>query len=111
MPSFWVDPLEVYGDKVILLGDEAHHLAKVRRCSDGDVIDVTNGRGDFFKVRLEEITSERVEGVIVEHFILFLLSSLVPFHSKRLIKQKKQLPQYQHEEHYFPKKREPLQQQ
>ena len=68
MPSFWVDPSEVYGDKVILLGDEAHHLSKVRRCLYGDVIDVTNGRGDFFKVRLEEITSERVEGVIVERF-------------------------------------------
>ena len=85
MSSFWVDSSEVDGDRVILLEEEAHHLCKVRRYSCNDLVDVTNGKGDFFKVRIETITPNRVEGVIVERFSnkaeskvnLFLAQSLI----------------------------------
>lgn len=85
MPSFWVDSSEVNGDRVVLLDDEAHHLCKVRRYSRSDLIEVTDGQGGFFKVRLEEVTPKRVEGIIVERFFergeskvdLFLAQSLI----------------------------------
>ena len=85
MSSFWVDPSEVNGDRVVLLEDEAHHLCKVRRYSSSDLINVTDGEGEFFRVRLEKVTPKRVEGIIVERFFekaeskvnLFLAQSLI----------------------------------
>lgn len=86
MSSFWVDSSEVDGERVVLLEEEAHHLCKVRRLSCNDLVNVTDGKGNFFKVRLETVTSKRVEGVIVERFSEKAESKVNLFLSQSLIK-------------------------
>ena len=55
MASFWVAGEDVLGDRLVLRGDEAHHLHKVRRQTIDDLIDVVDGEGHFYRVRLLEI--------------------------------------------------------
>ena len=43
MASFWVAGEDVLGDRLVLRGDEAHHLHKVRRQTIDDLIDVVDG--------------------------------------------------------------------
>ena len=38
---------DVLGDRLVLRGDEAHHLHKVRRQTVDDLIDVVDGEGNF----------------------------------------------------------------
>ena len=45
MASFWVAGEDVLGDRLVLRGDEAHHLHKVRRQTIDDLIDVVDGEG------------------------------------------------------------------
>ncbi|MGY8823124.1 MAG: RsmE family RNA methyltransferase [Candidatus Latescibacterota bacterium] len=66
MPSFWVEKEDVEADQLVLRGDEAHHLYRVRRQQVGDIIDVVDGEGHFFRVRLAEIGRSEVVGDIVE---------------------------------------------
>ena len=67
MASFWVGKEDVLGDQLVLRGDEAHHLHKVRRQTVDDLIDVVDGEGNFYRVRLLEIQRDRALGEIVEH--------------------------------------------
>ena len=67
MASFWVDSNDVLGDRLVLRGDEAHHLHKVRRQTVDDLIDVVDGEGHFYRVRLLEVERDRAVGEIVEH--------------------------------------------
>ena len=68
MPSFWVELEDVGVDQLVLLGDEAHHLYRVRRQQIGDVIEVVDGDGLFFRVRLTELGRSAVVGDIVERY-------------------------------------------
>jgi len=68
MPSFWVEVEDIDGDQLVLRGDEAHHLYRVRRQQVGDIIDVVDGDGHFFHVRLAEIGRSEVVGEIVERY-------------------------------------------
>ena len=67
MASFWVASEDVLGDRLVLRGDEAHHLHKVRRQTVDDLIDVVDGAGHFYRVRLLEIQRDQALGEIVEH--------------------------------------------
>ena len=68
MPSFWVEREDVGVDQLVLRGDEAHHLYRVRRQQIGDVIEVVDGDGLFFRVRLTELGRSAVVGDIVERY-------------------------------------------
>ena len=57
MPSFWVEEEDLGEDELVLRGDEAHHLA-VRRCREGDELEVIDGRGLFFLVRLRSFDGD-----------------------------------------------------
>ena len=59
MASFWVAGEDVLGDRLVLRGDEAHHLHKVRRQTIDDLIDVVDGEGHFYRVRLLEIQRDQ----------------------------------------------------
>ena len=59
MPSFFVESGDVHGDALLLIGEEAHHL-RVRRHKPGDVIDVVDGAGAFYRARVESVTGEDV---------------------------------------------------
>ena len=67
MASFLVNSEDVLGGRLVLRGDEAHHLQKVRRQTVDDLIDVVDGEGHFYRVRLLEIQRDRALGEIVEH--------------------------------------------
>jgi 16S rRNA (uracil1498-N3)-methyltransferase len=64
VPSFLADTSDIDQDQLTLRGDELHHL-RVRRCQVGEVIEVIDGRGGFFRVRIEAIERERATGVIL----------------------------------------------
>lgn len=65
-PSFYVRPEDVEGDRLILRGDEAHHAVHVRRCRIGDRVDVVNGVGTGYSVRVEGMEQGELYGRIEE---------------------------------------------
>lgn len=65
MPSFLVHPDDIAGDRLTLREDEAHHVA-VRRYSVGDRVDVVDGQGRFYRVRIERVERTSVHGIIME---------------------------------------------
>ena len=64
MPSFFVHPEDIEGDWLTLRGEEAHHLA-VRRYSVGDLVEVVDGEGGFYRARVDEIGRTSVHGLII----------------------------------------------
>ncbi|MBQ2462327.1 MAG: 16S rRNA (uracil(1498)-N(3))-methyltransferase, partial [Clostridia bacterium] len=61
----FVKPLQIQGDTVIVTED-AHHIKDVLRMQAGDTIEVCDGQGMDYTVRLETLSSERVTGRIEE---------------------------------------------
>ena len=51
---------------MILRGDEAHHLQRVRRQREGDVVEVVDGQGNFYLAKLVELSRNEVVADIVE---------------------------------------------
>jgi 16S rRNA (uracil1498-N3)-methyltransferase len=66
MPAFFVEPGDVDGEHLILVDEEAHHT-RVRRCREGDVIDVINGEGSGYLARIASMAPKRVTAQIIEH--------------------------------------------
>ena len=54
MPAVWVRPEDVEAGRLCLRDEEAHHL-QVRRHRPGDEIDVIDGCGTFYRVRLDHM--------------------------------------------------------
>lgn len=65
MPAFFADAAQVAGDALALVGEEAKHV-RVRRCREGDLIDVIDGDGTGYVVRIESMQHDLVQGAIVE---------------------------------------------
>lgn len=64
MPAFFVDSVAVCGDGVVLQADEARHV-RVRRHRPGDEVDVIDGEGRGYRIRLQTVEEGRVTGRIV----------------------------------------------
>lgn len=62
---FYVSPRTVSGSRVIIRGDEAHHIFKVKRHRQGDRILVTDGEGSEYQVLISSISDSVVEGQII----------------------------------------------
>lgn len=69
MAAFWVDRSDVADGQLVLRGEEAHHVHKVRRQQVGDVIDAVDGEGHYYRARLAEIGRDRVVADVVERGI------------------------------------------
>lgn len=65
-PSFYVRPEDVEGNRLILRGEEVHHAVHVRRCRIGDRVDVVNGVGTGYSVRVGGIEQGTLHGWIEE---------------------------------------------
>ena len=65
MPAVLVAPEDVVGDHLTLRGEEAHHL-RVRRHQPGDVIEVIDGRGSGYRVRLLSLDDQCASGQVLE---------------------------------------------
>lgn len=62
---------------IILNEEESHHLARVKRAAVGDVIDVTDGEGFFYRARIDAIHKHQVE--------LAVLSAQQPMESNSML--------------------------
>jgi 16S rRNA (uracil1498-N3)-methyltransferase len=64
--SFYAPPEQIQGTTVVLPPDEARHAARVLRLGPGDEIDVVDGEGGWYRVRLHTADKQRVAGDIIE---------------------------------------------
>ncbi|HEY8952953.1 MAG TPA: RsmE family RNA methyltransferase [Candidatus Dormibacteraeota bacterium] len=62
MPSFFV---ERDGERAVILGDDARHLARSLRARVGEEIEVVDPAGLMLTLRLDRVSDERVEGTVV----------------------------------------------
>ena len=58
MSGFLVSPDDVDGNHLTVRGDEAHHLVRVRRYGPGDIVEVMDGRGSHYSVRIESLEGD-----------------------------------------------------
>lgn len=57
---------EIHHDTAILNEEESHHFAKVLRGNEGDLVHVTDGKGNLAEVEITEISKKAVEGKVVD---------------------------------------------
>lgn len=62
-----MDPAEVEDGALVLRGEEAHHLVRVRRHRQGEVVEVVDGAGNWYQVRIEEVERDEVRAQILDH--------------------------------------------
>jgi 16S rRNA (uracil1498-N3)-methyltransferase len=62
LPSFFV---ERDGERAVILGDDARHLARSLRARVGEEIEVVDPAGLMLTLRLDRVSDERVEGTVV----------------------------------------------
>ena len=63
--NFYVNPENVGKDSLKIVGEEAKHILSVLRYGCGDMIDVVDGCGTKYKVQIEEISRDFLEGKIL----------------------------------------------
>ena len=57
---------EIHHDTAILNEEESHHFAKVLRGNEGDLVHVTDGKGNLAEVEITSISKKAVEGKVVD---------------------------------------------
>jgi 16S rRNA (uracil1498-N3)-methyltransferase len=62
LPSFFV---ERDGERAVIVGDDARHLARSLRARVGEEIEVVDPAGLMLTVRLDRVSPDRVEGAVV----------------------------------------------
>jgi 16S rRNA (uracil1498-N3)-methyltransferase len=66
VPNFYVPPENIKNNSFEITGSQVHHLARVRRCSVGSELDLFDGTGRAFRGKIENITKDKITGVILE---------------------------------------------
>lgn len=64
--SFYVNPKYVFGNEVLISGDEAHHLSRVLRKKTDDVVWAVDGEGTAFEVQIIHISRDEARGKILQ---------------------------------------------
>jgi 16S rRNA (uracil1498-N3)-methyltransferase len=62
LPSFFV---ERDGERAVILGDDARHLARSLRARVGEEIEVVDPAGLMLTLRLDRVSPDQVEGIVV----------------------------------------------
>lgn len=57
---------EIFENSAILNEEESHHFAKVLRGKEGDLVHVTNGKGEIAEIEINSISKKVVEGKIID---------------------------------------------
>src|SRR5438876_10583696 len=65
MSRFFVPPEQIKNQRFVILGSEARHASVVLRKKAGDTIDIFDGKDLSYHGRIESVSPERVEGVIL----------------------------------------------
>ncbi len=63
--NFYTPPGNIVDDLVRIKGEEAQHIARVLRHRKGDTISVVDGAGVRYKVALEQVRRDEVEGRVI----------------------------------------------
>jgi 16S rRNA (uracil1498-N3)-methyltransferase len=66
MPRFLVHPEDIRGQTFTLTGSEARHAALVLRKNPGDTIELFDGKDLSYTGRIQTVSPERIEGMILE---------------------------------------------
>lgn len=66
MPRFFVDKENISEDKIIILGSDAHHIARSLRMAEGDEVTVCDGSGLEYSCTLSRIRDEACECQILD---------------------------------------------
>ncbi len=64
-PFFFLDPAALAGPTLVLEGDDARHLAVVRRAAPGDAVRVSDGQGRIVDARLTAVKPASVTAEVV----------------------------------------------
>jgi 16S rRNA (uracil1498-N3)-methyltransferase len=64
MNLFYADPEDIHESVITIRGQEAKHISKVMRFSEGDEIRVTDGRGSDFACKVDQVSKNEVLAVI-----------------------------------------------
>ncbi len=67
---FYIPSQYISGENVFFPDDEVHHLIRVLRKRDGDVVRVTDGAGRLLQVRLQVVGKKEVVGHVLEQTII-----------------------------------------
>ena len=72
MELFYTSPENITLDagRLVIDGDEFHHLSRVLRKKTGDQILVTDGNGSRCHVRIVDIGKKSLEGEILDHSVV-----------------------------------------
>lgn len=63
--NFYTDPEKINQETLTIDGDEARHILSVLRRGAGDEIDVVDGRGTKYRVMIEEVSRDFLQGRIL----------------------------------------------
>ena len=59
MPRFFIRSTQVDGDRIVLRGDDAHHVARSLRMAVGDAVTVCDMQGTEYECNIEEFDDDR----------------------------------------------------
>lgn len=63
--NFYTPPEKIKNERVLIEGEEAFHISKVLKFSQGEIITVVDGLGNKYKVVISNISKKSVEGNIL----------------------------------------------
>jgi 16S rRNA (uracil1498-N3)-methyltransferase len=66
MPIFYTPPANIGNETIILPIEETHHIKDVLRKITDDLIPVTDGEGNLYKIQIDNFTDKGIEGRIIE---------------------------------------------
>jgi 16S rRNA (uracil1498-N3)-methyltransferase len=67
MNLFYANPEDIYLPEVLIRGQEAKHISKVLRYKEGDLLDITDGKGRKFSCKITRIEKDRVAAEVLEN--------------------------------------------
>jgi len=66
MRRFFITPEAITGNRAVIQGQEARHLATVLRLVPGDTVELVDGKGTMVKAEIETISPQNINLVIIE---------------------------------------------
>jgi len=79
-PFFFADPAALEADRLTIEGEDARHLAVVRRASPGDLVRISDGRGTIADARLTSVTPAAVGAEVLTRTVTPAPSPRVEVH-------------------------------
>lgn len=67
--AFFAPPENLHGNVVVLPDEEAEHAVRVLRHRTGDEVEVVDGAGCSYRVRLESVDRHQVSGIVLERHL------------------------------------------